>query len=120
MKEQQKVALTEQIHGLSAQNNNQTAEIDAHKTQIYALSDKTDGRNQHLRVTFESCMKLQNQSVERKLAVARSEARMSLTLNSEPEKSFYTSWWTSSVGIKNTLSKTLVERTKTDGETQTK
>ena len=57
-----------QIRALSAQNDSQTAEIE------------------HLRVTFESHAKLQNQTMERELAATWSEVRMNLTLNSEPEK----------------------------------
>ena len=45
---------------------------------------------------------------------------MNLTLNLEPEKSLSTSRWTSSVGIKNASSKTLVERTETDEEKEVK
>ena len=69
---------------------------------------------------FDSHMKLQNQTMERELAAALSEARINLTMNSKLEKSCSTSWGTSSAGIRNTLSKTLAECTETDEETEAK
>ena len=69
--EQQKATLMEKFHALS---DNQTAEIVAHTKQIRVLCDKQTAEIEHLHVRFESHMKLQNQTMERELAAARSEA----------------------------------------------
>ena len=71
-----------QIHVLSDNQKQQKAAL---TTQIRALSVQTDHKMaeiKHLHVTFESRMKLQNQTMERELAAAWWEARMNLTLNS--------------------------------------
>ena len=54
--------------------------------------------------------------MECELAASRSEAHINLTINSKPEKLLSTSRWTSSVGFKNALFKTLAECTETNEE----
>ena len=67
----------------------------SHKANL-SFSNKQTTEIEHLCVTFDSHMKLQNQTMECELETARSEARM----NSKPENLLSTSRWTSSVGIK--------------------
>ena len=100
------------------QNDNQMGEINANKKRICVLSDKKVAELEQVHVTYECRMKLLNQTMESELAAAQSKAHMKLTLNKETQNLTPTSRWTSCVGIKNALSKTLAKHTETDGETE--